>query len=172
MTNPEQDVIADIDALEAEWAEQDAVIDHNIRANRGFDDYHREWHDRSGDVRCPVCMEEWHGLQRRSCPGAYATEDEKRVYFARHSSRTHIDTSSRTHHRDRRQRGELQSTVTTDAVYRLDDSHSLHVVDPSGPGADPTWSQPVMASPADAGRAGRARHPLPRGWRCADAPVP
>ena len=40
MTHPERDVIADIDALEAEWAEADQVIDHNLRANRGFDDYH------------------------------------------------------------------------------------------------------------------------------------
>ena len=113
MTNPERDVIASIDALEAEWAEADQVINHNLRANRGFDNYDRPWHDRRGEVLCTLCMEEWHGLQKDNCPGEFATEAEKEAYRGRHRPRTHIDMSSRTHHRNRL-RGELDSFVTTD----------------------------------------------------------
>jgi hypothetical protein len=67
--NSEQRVIAEIDQL----------INESLQ--RGpTDDYNAEWHTEQGDLLCPVCHAEWHGLDNYHCPGAWATESQQRAF--------------------------------------------------------------------------------------------
>lgn len=68
--NPEDRVIADIDAL-VDWQLAQPITD----------DYDSSWHDHEGDLECPVCLDEWHGLpDAYGCPGALATDEAKAAY--------------------------------------------------------------------------------------------
>lgn len=70
-SNPEQSVVEDIDALITE-------------SLSGGEPYGGEWHaplhDNEGDLLCPVCADEWHGLKNAWCPGAYATPAQKGAF--------------------------------------------------------------------------------------------
>jgi hypothetical protein len=67
--NSEQRVIAEIDQLISESLQRGPT-----------DDYDAEWHTEQGDLLCPVCHNEWHGLDNSHCPGAWATTEQQRAY--------------------------------------------------------------------------------------------
>jgi hypothetical protein len=74
--NPEQHVMDDIDELMAQ-----ACDEHGVP----LDDYNRDRY-----VKCELCQEDWHGLPYGGCPGANATDDQRKRWVAAHSERRYI----------------------------------------------------------------------------------
>lgn len=80
---PEQDLLAQIDALAADADPTEQEISEALR--RGpTDDYMRPY-----KARCHLCNGDWHGLpvegdssgnRQRGCPGAYATPAQEEVF--------------------------------------------------------------------------------------------